>query len=94
MAKTTTSKTLVWVTATTKGRVVTTQSPYRQPFMSTYTTAVTDDVKKGSIGLGTIDGQVGKIRTYDHTTISANGGSTSPGSTAVMGLAVILGLLF
>lgn len=70
------SPTLVWVTGTdANGKLATTQSTYYQSFMSTYTTAETPS--SGSIGLGSISGTVGEIRTYSMTTISQGNGGLS-----------------
>ena len=68
-----TSKTLVWVTGTdSNGKTVTTESPFYQLFMSTYTTT-TGTVPSGSIGITGDDLLVGKIRKYSSTTISGSG---------------------
>lgn len=89
-----TTTTLVWVTVTKAGVLTTMQTPFKQEFMSTYTTAETSDVKSGQIGLGSLSGHVGDIRTYERTTISANEGILNAGSTSVlMGIAVVLGMV-
>ncbi|WEJ94071.1 killer toxin resistant protein [Yamadazyma tenuis] len=73
---TTTTNTLVWATGTISGKLTTYQSIYRQKFTSMYE-EVSSPVS-GSMGLGSLSGQVGQIRTYDQTTITATNGA-SPG---------------
>lgn len=72
--KTTTSNTIVYVTITSKGKVITTSTPYSQSFMTTYTDA-TASAPAGSAGLGLQTGEVGNVRSYEQTTISDNGQS-------------------
>ena len=75
--KTTTSisTTLVWVTGTdASGNLATTQSPYYQSFISFWTEVASPS--SASIGLGSISGTVGKIRSYSQTTISQGSGSS------------------
>ncbi|CUM65536.1 uncharacterized protein PRCAT00003182001 [Priceomyces carsonii] len=67
--ETSVSATSVWITITTDGNPVTVKSIYKQTFMKTYSAAETSDVKSGNVGLGTIDGSVGKVRSYDQVTI-------------------------
>lgn len=64
----TTSKTTVWVTITSKGKLATVSSIYSQTFAKAYSSA-TADAKSGGIGLGSISGEVGKVRSYTETTI-------------------------
>lgn len=67
--KTTTSKTLVWHTGTNlAGVLTTTQSPYTQTFTSLY--SETAQPSSGNIGLGSLSGKVGQIRTYERVTVS------------------------
>lgn len=63
------SSTTVWVTTTIKGEKTTMQTIYEQSFKSTYATADEGDVKSGQIGLGSISGNVGDVRSYEHTTV-------------------------
>lgn len=77
--------TLVWVTGTdSAGLTATTQSAYTQKFSSMYTSVAT--YESGSIGLGSLSGEVGDIRTYDQYTVSqANGGARLLPSFAGLG---------
>lgn len=70
--KTTTSNTIVYVTLTTKGKVITTSTAFSQSFMTTYSDA-TASAPAGSEGLGLQTGEVGNVRSYEQTTISDNG---------------------
>lgn len=94
-----TSKTAtsIWVTVTSDGDLVTVQTKYSQSFITTYSTANTDSVESGNVGLGSSQtgSQVGGIRSYDRTTISnTNAANTSGAYSGVVGiLAVLLGLL-
>lgn len=69
----TTTETTVWVTLTSKGKLTTAPSAFKQTFTITHTSA-TADIKSGGIGLGSISGEVGGIRSYEQTTIKSNGG--------------------
>lgn len=90
-----TTTTLVWVTVTQSGKLATIQTAFKQEFKSTYTSAETSDVKSGEVGLGTLSGNIGEVRSYERTTISANDGILNAGSTsALMGMAVFLGMIF
>lgn len=84
---------MVWVTITTAGQVVTTQTTYQQLFKSTFTTADTETVKSGAIGLGSISGRVGEVRSYERKTESANEGIAAASSGLLVGLAVVLGMV-
>lgn len=70
------SPTLVWVTGTdSNGILKTTQSAYHQSF--SIHSLVAADVPSGAIGLGSLSGDVGQIRTYEQRTVSlANAGSS------------------
>jgi len=73
------SNTSVWVTGTdASGITRTTQSIYYQSFKSAYTEAE-ETYSSASIGLGSISGVVGHIRTYDRTTISLAGAAGAAG---------------
>lgn len=66
------SPTLVWVTGTDSAGITrTTQSTFYQTFRPSYTE--TETYASGSIGMGTISGEVGSIRSYTETTISQGG---------------------
>ncbi|KAM9913262.1 hypothetical protein OXX69_001771 [Metschnikowia pulcherrima] len=64
--------TTVWVTITTGGALATVQSIWVQSFMSTYSDA-TSSATSGSMGMGSLSGSVGGVRTYTQSTV--NGGS-------------------
>lgn len=90
-SKSSTEPTLVWVTGTTKGIVTVTQSPYTQKFAKMF--SATDDAKSGGIGLGTLSGTVGDIRTYTQVTVSEGGAfSLTPGLTSLHRQSGISGL--
>lgn len=94
---TTTSKvvTTVWVTLTSNGKLTTASSLYSQTFTIYHTTA-TADAASGSMGLGSIQGSVGGVRTYDQTTITSNGaGNSNPQvlSYVSQAIALIAGVL-
>lgn len=76
LASSSVSPTLIWVTGTDEqGVLQTTQSPYHQSFA--IHSLVAADVPSGAIGLGSLSGTVGHIRTYDQATVSvANAGSS------------------
>lgn len=96
---TTTSATYVWITTTVGGQLVTISVPYSQSFMTTYTAADTDAVESGSVGLGSISGSLGGIRTYSQTTITNSNEAPSflnlngLYSGVIGGMIVLLGLL-
>lgn len=64
------SATTVWVTVTTNGRLATVKSLYKQSFIQTYGSADVLAPPSGAVGLGSITGSVGGIRSYDQTTVS------------------------
>lgn len=64
------SYTTIWVTITTNGALATVQTTFHQTFMSTYSEA-TLSAAAGSIGLGSISGDTGNIRSYSQTTVAA-----------------------
>lgn len=73
---TSTSVTLVWATGTNSlGITTVTQLVFTQTFMKTYTTAIVT-WSSGEIGLGSLSGTVGQIRSYTMTTISQAGGDS------------------
>ncbi|KAK6458957.1 uncharacterized protein RJT20DRAFT_10840 [Scheffersomyces xylosifermentans] len=97
------SKTLVWVTGTDEhGARVTTQSIYTQQFEVLFT--VVASPSSGSIGPGSISGDIGEIRTYQLTTITNSAPSilhkfktSRPGSyciAEVLTLTTITGLVY
>jgi len=64
------SPTLIWVTGTnSEGVTKTTESIYTQKFSSFYSTVAVPP--SGSIGLGTISGTVGTVRTYPIVTFNS-----------------------
>lgn len=83
--------TTVWVTITTNGVVATVKSYWTQSFMSTFT-ATTSEVQAGSIGMGSLSGSAGSIRSYSQTTIS-NEGQALVYSGAFGMFAVLAGIL-
>lgn len=86
------SDTTVWVTITTNGALATVKTIWTQGFMSTYTTA-TALPSSGDIGMGSLSGSVGGIRSYSQTTIS-NEGNRNVVYRGVFGAAVmVLGML-
>lgn len=75
---TTTAQTTVWRTGTnSEGVTVTTQAIFTPSFMSTYGNDDTESVPAGTIGLGSLSGTVGNVRSYTRTTITANAGGLS-----------------
>lgn len=85
---TSTSATSVYVTITTNGATAVVQSIWVQTFMSTYTT-VTSSASEGSVGMGSLSGSVGGVRTYLETTIS-NGGQGNAVYSGGVGAAFLL----
>lgn len=68
----TTSVTLVWATGTNAdGVLTTTQSAFSQTFMDIHTTAA--PVPSGTMGLGSISGEVGNVRSYARASVSSSG---------------------
>ncbi|CCE85328.1 Piso0_004916 [Millerozyma farinosa CBS 7064] len=61
--------TIAWITTTSNGVVMTPSVAYKQSFSSITTTA---SPSSGSIGLGTISGTVGDVRSYTEVTVSTN----------------------
>ena len=73
---TTTLKTMVWATGTNEAGVTTvTQSAYTQEFSSMYDEVA--EPSSGQIGLGSISGNVGDIRSYEHTTVTQQNSACS-----------------
>jgi hypothetical protein len=63
------SPTSVWVTATlANGALTTTLSEYVQSFPTFYSTIASP--KSGSIGMGTITGQVGVVKPIEYVTLT------------------------
>lgn len=77
--------TLVWVTTTVNGGLATVQVQYTQSFQPVASSAAV--VPLGTMGLGTISGEVGTDRTYDTTTLSGAGAAPMVWG----GLAVMIG---
>lgn len=85
------SATTIWVTITTDGAPVVVQTTYIQSFNDVYTEADTESLKSGTVGLGSVSGSVGGVRTYDKTTISNTNGAGRLGSVGL--LSILLGML-
>lgn len=65
------SPTIVWLTTTLpNGGVATIQSHYSQIFTSFYSEVASPSL--GSVGLGSITGSVGQVRTYPVVTLSTS----------------------
>lgn len=89
----TVSSTLVWATGTdANGVLQTTQSVYTQSFSTLYLSV--PSVSVGLIGMGTISGLVGEIRTYQTTTVSKNQAASHDLGMTVSKISVILSLFF
>lgn len=75
--KTTTkaSSTTIWITTTVKGEKTTMETAFKQSFKKTYSTADEADVKSGGIGIGSLSGNVGAMRSYEHTTVGQTNGA-------------------
>lgn len=79
-AKTTskTAKTTIWRTGTNSdGITVTTQDIFTPTFISIYGTGDAESVPAGTIGIGSINGEVGKIRSYTKMTITSDSDAQS-----------------
>lgn len=84
------SYTTIWVTITTNGELATVQTTFVQSFMTTYE-SVTLSVAAGSIGLGSLSGDTGNIRTYSQTTV---GGANQMAYSGAFGVLMLLWTLF
>lgn len=93
--KDTTSATTIWKTITTNGNTAVVKTKFSQLFMKTYEPddVKTDDVKSGNVGLGSISGNVGDVRSYEHTTITQSNGGLTQASLVSGGILGILGFL-
>lgn len=79
--ETTTGKvlpTLVYVTITTNGKISVVHTKYEQTFMSTFT-GDKQSAPLGKIGLGSISGSVGELRSYEEKTVTNAGNSRNYG---------------
>lgn len=98
-SSTTRAQTTVWRTGTnSEGSTVTTQAIFTPSFMSVYNSEDAETVPAGSVGLGSLTGEVGKIRSYTRTTITSGSYSFKSSLTASdrgMGMfsSVLIGLL-
>lgn len=77
---------------------MTTQAIFTPSFRSTYGNSDTTSVLAGTVGMGSLSGTVGKVRSYSHTTISSGAFSfktTLSASDRGMGLqsSILIGLL-
>lgn len=68
-SSTSTSATVVYYTTVIGGVTTTPSSHYSQKFTSMYSTV--DTPSAGEIGLGTLTGTVGVLRTYEEVTVSS-----------------------
>lgn len=85
-------KTTAWITLTTKGYTTTIPTLYSQTFPSAYGDGDTS-AASGEIGLGSLSGTVGVVRTYDQTTIDNAAGSLGVYGGAFGALVIAAGLL-
>jgi len=98
-SSTTTAETTVWRTGTnSEGVTVTTQAIFTPSSRSTYGDSDTTSMLAGTIGMGSLSGTVGKVRSYSHTTISSGAFSfktTLSASDRGMGIqsSILIGLL-
>ena len=98
-SSTTTAETTVWRTGTnSEGVTVTTQAIFTPSFRSTYGDSDTTSMLAGTIGMGSLSGTVGQVRSYSHTTISSGAFSfktTLSASDRGMGIqsSILIGLL-
>ena len=69
-SKTKKTTTWVWVTTTIGGQLATISTAYSQKFISTHSSEDAKSVASGEIGLGSLSGSVGGIKTYSQTTIT------------------------
>lgn len=69
-SKTKKTTTWVWVTTTIGGQLATISTAYFQKFISTHSSEDAKSVASGEIGLGSLSGSVGGIKTYSQTTIT------------------------
>lgn len=60
----------LWVTIVTNGNTVVVQTTFAQRFTSQYDTVASPS--SGSVGLGTISGTIGRVRTDMQSTVSGN----------------------
>ena len=96
-SKTKKTTTWVWVTTTIGGQLATISTAYSQKFISTHSSEDAKSVASGEIGLGSLSGSVGGIKTYSQTTITNANivflGIESLYTGIVGGIVLILGLL-
>lgn len=95
----TTAQTTVWRTGTnSEGVTTTTQAIFTPSFRSTYGNSDTTSVLAGTVGMGSLSGTVGKVRSYSHSTVSSGAFSfktTLSASDRGMGLqsSILIGFL-
>lgn len=81
---TSSTSTIVYTTITTNGQVATVPYNWIQSFMTTYSDT-TSSVAAGSVGIGSMSGSVGQVRTYLQTTITnAAAGAGATGLLAIL----------
>lgn len=83
------SPTFVYVTVTSAGKTVVTLKMWTQTFMLTATSA-TASVPSGTVGLGSLSGSVGGLRSYVQSTISGQGNTAGVAGGAFFAMAAML----
>lgn len=84
--------TYVFVTRTVGGTLVVQSSLYTQSLMLSFA-STTGGVQSGGIGLGTISGSVGDIKSYEEVTITSTGNAPAPSVNVYGGIVGIVGLI-
>lgn len=86
------SETTVWVTVTTNGGLATVKTVFTQLFMTTFTTE-TATPSSGELGLGSLSGSVGGVRSYEQTTITNGANQNLIYGGAAGAIMVVLGMI-
>lgn len=79
---------IVWITVTTNGALTTISTTFIQRFSSQYSTIA--QPSSGSIGLGTISGKIGVVKTEYQTTIKYNNAFNLQASHPILSICAIL----
>lgn len=79
---------IIWITVTTNGALATISTTYIQRFSTQYSTIA--QPSSGSIGLGTISGEVGVVKPEHLTTIKYNNAFTLQASHPILSICAIL----
>lgn len=79
---------IVWITVTTNGALATISTTFIQRFSSQYSTIA--QPSSGSIGLGTISGKIGVVKTEYQTTIKYNNAFNLQASHPILSICAIL----